>query len=133
MLPSYKSCFQVYNRISKFIIVFPSWLSPILVIINLNITDDDVTAVTHHVTDHCHLWHDMSQAMSPMWHWILVALQYIYAQKCFKDDSTNIKITLSLSLLFVHAKKHNQTQRFQSFLEGIFSTKFRENFKKFFR
>ena len=52
----------------------------------------------------------------------LVALQFIYAQKCFKDDSTNLKITLSLSLLFVHAKKHNQTQRFQSFLEGIFST-----------
>ena len=51
-----------------------------------------------------------------------VALQFIYAQKCFKDDSTNLKITLSLSLLFVHAKKHNQTQRFQSFLEGIFST-----------
>jgi len=52
-----------------------------------------------------------------------VALQFIYAQKCFKDDSTNLKITLSLSLLFVHAKKHNQTQRFQSFLEDF--SKFR--------
>ena len=51
-----------------------------------------------------------------------VALQFIHAQKYFKNDSTNLKITLSLSLLFVHAKKHNQTQRFQSFLEGIFST-----------
>ena len=112
MLPSYKSCFQVYKLVSKSL--------------ETHLKYSKIFTVTKNCRQHhcCHFCHQQSPSN-------LVALQFIYAQKCFKDDSTNLKITLSLSLLFVHAKKHNQTQRFQSFLEGIFSTKFRENFKKF--